>query len=158
MDPTVSSDYQPSAPPERRLAKRYQCPPVSVALVVFAPDDRPLRRRAGITKRVLARLRDVSMTGVRVELLAEPKVPPGGRLELVWSATATEVRIAHRYIDPESGLLVLGLEFKTTNDAFQRTVHEAVSEAREARRGRRGVRWPSQPARPTGGAATGRSW
>lgn len=116
-------------PIDRRLVKRYQCPHVAVELVVVT-EDRSLRRRGQKEWRTLARLLDVSVTGVRVELLAEPEVPAGARLELIWSGNTAYVEISNSRISDISGLVELGLQIVGADDGFRDNLHSTVDAAR----------------------------
>jgi hypothetical protein len=122
----------------QRLVKRYECGSPSVELAVLPPDGVSSRRRAKDSRRakdklVLARLADVSVTGCRLELLAEPQVPAGCRLELIWCEQNSGVRIAHRHLDVDSGLVVLGLEFTAMTDAFRQLLYDTITAARGVR-------------------------
>ena len=135
--PVVVADDRQPLPPEQRLVNRYGITPLPVELVVTLPSERSPRRprrarKIPITTSTLARMRDISVAGVKVDVVAEPSVPPGARLELLWSETAAEVRVANRHIDRQRGLVELGLEFRAMTDGFRRLLYEAVGIARGA--------------------------
>jgi hypothetical protein len=117
----------------RRLVKRYECGSASVELAVLPSGGVSSRRRAKDKRVVLGRLADVSVTGCRLELLAEPQVPAGCRLELIWCEQNSGVRIAHRHLDVDSGLVVLGLEFTAMTDAFRKLLYDTITAARGVR-------------------------
>lgn len=115
----------------QRLVKRYDCGSIAVELAVLPPrGTTPRRRGKGNAERILGRLGDVSVTGCRLGLLAEPQVPAGCSLQLIWGEQTSGVRVAHHHLDVDSGLVVLGVEFTAMTDGFKHLLYDTITTAR----------------------------
>ena len=97
---------------------------------MVSSEERPLRRSATRRRPTLARLLDVSVTGLRVELLVEPKVPAKGWLELVWSGGTARVEPCHVRMRESSGLVELGLDIVEMDEQFRDRLHDQVGKSR----------------------------
>ena len=87
------------------------------------------RHRKGLVRRVVvptARVVDLSMGGMLVEVPARPLLDVGSVVELASDGHLASARVAHKHVAIDPGLQLLGIELVEMSEAFAASLHGAV--------------------------------